>query len=122
MPLSPDELFEEAQKMRQTLVDIRRKIHANPELSFKEHSTAALITASLEDMGYAPRTGIAGTGVIADGEGFLIPSLHPRELENACKIAETPGGSFSQTFDIDEEALPIGAAILAASGLSLCQE
>jgi len=50
------------------LLAIRRHLHANPELSFKETQTAAFVTQQLRDMGLAPYA-VAGTGVVALIEG-----------------------------------------------------
>jgi len=50
------------------LLAIRRHLHANPELSFKEIETAAFVTRQLLDMGLAPYA-VAGTGVVALIEG-----------------------------------------------------
>ena len=50
-------------------VDIRRKIHAHPELGFEEYKTAELIAGKLKDMGISYQTGIAKTGIVALIEG-----------------------------------------------------
>lgn len=45
-------------------VQIRRDIHAHPELAFQEHRTSALVAAKLEDWGYQVTRGLGGTGVV----------------------------------------------------------
>ena len=47
---------------------IRHHIHANPELSFQEHKTAAFVAGKLDGMGI-PYKKIAGTGIVALIEG-----------------------------------------------------
>jgi amidohydrolase len=57
------------------LVEIRRDIHAHPELSFQEQRTAALVADQLERLGYDVRTGVGGTGCVGElvtGEGRTI--------------------------------------------------
>jgi hippurate hydrolase len=51
------------------MVAIRRDLHRNPELSFEEHRTAARVASELHRLGLAARTGVAGTGVVADVPG-----------------------------------------------------
>jgi amidohydrolase len=53
----------------QNSVAIRRHLHANPELSFREHETSAFVVKKLEEMDLKPQHGIAGTGVVALIEG-----------------------------------------------------
>ncbi|MEM7055778.1 MAG: M20 family metallopeptidase [Bacteroidota bacterium] len=48
-----------------TIVDIRRHIHAHPELSFQEFSTAKFIGKTLKDLGIEVQEGIAKTGLVA---------------------------------------------------------
>lgn len=48
---------------------IRHHIHANPELSFQEHNTAAFIADKLKSWGISHTTGVAGTGVVGIIEG-----------------------------------------------------
>ena len=50
------------------LVDIRRHIHQNPELSFQEHETAALVEKELQSLGLKTQR-MANTGVVAVIEG-----------------------------------------------------
>ena len=57
-----DELFP-------SLVECRRWFHAHPELSNREERTGAEIARRLREIGYEPRTGIAGHGVVAVLEG-----------------------------------------------------
>lgn len=53
----------------QQVVAIRRHIHANPELSYQEYSTAAYVGNQLRSVGIEPKEGIATTGLIAQIEG-----------------------------------------------------
>ena len=48
---------------------LRRAIHADPELSFREVHTAARVCEALKSIGIPFRSGIAGTGVVADLHG-----------------------------------------------------
>ncbi|MEC8320958.1 MAG: amidohydrolase [Planctomycetota bacterium] len=51
-------------------IEIRRDLHAHPEIAYEEHRTAGVIAAELERLGIAHRTGLAGgTGVLAWIEG-----------------------------------------------------
>ena len=68
-------------------VDIRRDIHANPELRFEEHRTAALIAERLRQWGIETHTGIGKTGVVG--------------------IINGRPGSSSIGFRADMDALPI---------------
>ena len=47
----------------------RRHIHANPELSFQEHKTAAYVAEQLKSYGLQPTEGVADTGLTALIEG-----------------------------------------------------
>ena len=58
-------------------VEFRRRLHAHPELSFKEHDTAAFIEQQLDELGIKPlstlRRRIASTGVVARIKGRKTP-------------------------------------------------
>ena len=45
-------------------VQIRRDIHAHPELAFDEHRTSSLVVEKLHAWGYEVTTGLGGTGVV----------------------------------------------------------
>lgn len=65
-----------AKKILPRVVNIRRHLHANPELSFKEFKTAEFVTDELEAMGI-PCERMSTTGVVAlihgtQGEGTTI--------------------------------------------------
>jgi len=46
------------------IAELRRKIHAYPELAFEEHQTAALVASSLRSWGVEVIEGMGGTGVV----------------------------------------------------------
>ena len=48
------------------LIEIRRDLHAHPEIGHDEHRTTALIMEHLRGLGLEPRTFPSGTGVICD--------------------------------------------------------
>jgi amidohydrolase len=48
----------------QKLTEIRRDIHAHPELAFAEHRTAELVAGHLEGLGLEVHRAIGGTGVV----------------------------------------------------------
>jgi metal-dependent amidase/aminoacylase/carboxypeptidase family protein len=59
-------------------VRLSHAIHADPELGFAEHHASALVAATLEDAGFAVRTGVAdlSTAVSASyGNGELVIGL-----------------------------------------------
>jgi amidohydrolase len=51
------------------LRDIRRDIHAHPELAFEESRTSALVVESLNSWGIETHTGLAKTGVVGVVKG-----------------------------------------------------
>ena len=63
------DFLKEARKIEQEIIKIRRDIHQNPELAYKEKATARLVTEKLKDLGLKVKTGIGGTGVMAILQG-----------------------------------------------------
>ena len=63
----------ESEKLEPYLIDIRRKIHENPELGFQEHETVKLIKTELEKLKIPYIDGIAITGIVATIEGGKGP-------------------------------------------------
>jgi len=54
---------------RDQLVATRRDLHQHPELGFEEQRTSGLVAERLERLGYAVRTGVGKTGVVALRDG-----------------------------------------------------
>ncbi|MCX7660673.1 MAG: amidohydrolase, partial [Caldimonas manganoxidans] len=46
------------------MAELRRDVHAHPELSFQEHRTAALVVRKLQEWGIEVHRGLGGTGVV----------------------------------------------------------
>jgi len=65
----PEEIASVAENNLSELIDIRRHLHANPELSFQEEKTSAYISQRLTEFGIEHRRGIGGHGVVADVVG-----------------------------------------------------
>ncbi len=78
------------------MVDIRRQIHANPELAYEERSTADLVAERLSRWGYEVHRGLAGTGVV----GTLRAGTSQRHIGlradmDALPIRETSGKAWA---------------------------
>jgi len=84
------------EKITPELIEIRRDIHAHPELAFQEKRTAAKVASYLQHLGLEVRTGIAGTGVLGILRGLKKgPILAMRADMDALPITETTGLPFS---------------------------
>ena len=55
----------ETEKVAPRIVELRHRLHQNPELSYRETQTAELVAAHLRSLGLEAKTGIAKTGVVA---------------------------------------------------------
>ena len=80
------------------LTRIRRHIHANPELSFKEAATAELVATHLGEWGYEVTRHIGGHGVVGvlrAGDGQRSVSL--RADMDALPIVEESGQAHAST-------------------------
>lgn len=51
-------------KHQAATIELRHRIHQNPELGYQEHETAKLVAEHLRKLGLEVRTGVAHTGVI----------------------------------------------------------
>lgn len=79
------------------LAELYRHLHANPELSFAEEATAAVIAESLSVMGYQVHTGIGRTGVVGlltRGDG---PTVLVRADIDGLPVAEQTGLEYAST-------------------------
>jgi hippurate hydrolase len=80
------------------LVAIRRDLHRHPELSWQETRTAERICRYLDELGIAYRSGVAGTGIIADiGGAEGGPRVALRADTDALPVFEETGLAFAST-------------------------
>lgn len=61
-------------KLTPRLLEIRRHLHAHPELSGQEYKTAAYVSGVLSSYGYQVQEMVGKTGVVAELVGTLPPS------------------------------------------------
>ncbi|RRR75237.1 MAG: amidohydrolase [Candidatus Viridilinea halotolerans] len=91
-------MLTQAQALADELVHLRRDIHAHPEISFTEQRTAALVVATLNELGgIAVRTGVAKTGVVGEFGNADGPTIAMRADMDALPILEATGLSFAST-------------------------
>jgi amidohydrolase len=79
------------------LAGLYQDIHANPELAFAEHRTAALVAARLRDLGYQVTEGVGRTGVVGvlgNGDG---PVALLRADMDALPVREQTGLPYAST-------------------------
>ncbi len=64
--MNRDQWLKKIDSFNDELINLRRHIHAHPELSGLENQTAILISGFLKNIGWNVRESIGKTGVIAD--------------------------------------------------------
>ena len=113
-------MLEKAKALQDKLVDIRRTIHMNPETSFTEFKTAALVSSTLSDIGIEHQNGVGITGVVArmgNGNGPVIgiradmDALPIQELNDVPYKSQVPGKMHACGHDAHTTML-LGAAML----------
>ena len=97
--MNRDKLFKKIDSFNDELINMRRHIHAHPELSGLENQTAILISGYLKNIGGRVRESVGRTGVIADfgpkDNGFI----GLRVDMDALPIYENTNLSFSSKID-----------------------
>ena len=89
-------LLEQARAFQSDLVELRRDFHRHPELSFREQRTARAVADHLAALGLEARTGVGGTGVVADiGSGGPVVAL--RADMDALPIQEAGESDYRST-------------------------
>jgi amidohydrolase len=91
--ISPIQIRNEAEQLKDQLVTIRRDLHAHPELAFQEVRTAGVVANKLNALGYEVQTGVGKTGVVGLLEGTK------------------PGNGKTVLLRFDMDALPIQEAV-----------
>ncbi len=83
----------------ETLVAIRRDLHAHPELRYQETRTAGVVAKRLAELGFEVRTGVAGTGVVGlmTGRAGPGPTVLLRADMDALPIQEATDLPFAST-------------------------
>ena len=85
-----------AAEMEAHLVEIRRDLHAHPELAFTETRTAGVVAAELARLGIPYVTGVGRTGVVGTIQGGTPgPTLAIRADMDALPITEQTGLTFA---------------------------
>ena len=95
MKIKAEALQKMAANLQPKLLELRHQIHSNPELSFEEFETSALIKSALDQLGI-PWKPMAGTGVCALIEGRDPSSkvVGLRADMDALPIQEVEGRSY----------------------------
>ncbi|MFQ6098847.1 MAG: M20 family metallopeptidase [Armatimonadota bacterium] len=116
-----EEINDVAQALAPRLIELRRRIHRNPELAFQEQQTARLVADALSEAGIEPRTGVGKTGVVAlvrgagDGPTFAVrvdmDALPIQEETDLSFASAVPGVMHACGHDANT-AMGLGAAIV----------
>ena len=82
-----------AAQNKEQIIEVRRAIHANPELSFEEYETCELVSKFLTDAEIKHEKGIVKTGIVAiiEGNNPSSKTIALRADLDALPIQETTG-------------------------------
>ncbi|MBB4641309.1 amidohydrolase [Rhizorhapis suberifaciens] len=86
-----DPLSEKVAADMPSLVQLYRHLHANPELSFQEVKTAAILAKEARKLGFQVTEKVGGTGVVALMENGPGPVLMIRADMDALPVVEQTG-------------------------------
>jgi len=108
------------------LTDIRRDIHAHPEIGFEEHRTAEIVAQKLTEWGVEVHRGIGGTGVVGvlrrgNGQASIglradMDALPIEEANDVPYRSTAPGRMHACGHDGHTTMLLAAARYLAKSG------
>ena len=95
----PDDVEQSLSRHVDGIIELRHRIHANPELSNSENETAALVADHLSSLGFDEvRTGVAHTGVVGILRGGEPgPVVAVRADMDALPVTEATGLPFAST-------------------------
>ncbi|MCP4972351.1 MAG: amidohydrolase, partial [Prochlorococcus sp.] len=86
---------ERLEQVMPELLELRRHLHAHPELSGEEHQTAALVAGELRRDGWRVREGVGRTGVVAELGPTSGPFVGLRVDMDALPIEEATGLAYA---------------------------
>ncbi len=95
--ITAQEILDRAHGLHEQIRSWRREIHRYPELTFTEQRTAALVNATLVDLGIETETEVAKTGVVGHIRGGGGPVVGLRADMDALPISEVNGSDFDST-------------------------
>jgi amidohydrolase len=112
-------MIKEAESILDNLIELRRHLHANPELSFEEEKTAAYISERLNDLGIPHQKGVGGHGIVGHigdlNKGKLVAlrgdmdALPIQEENDVAYASKNPGVMHACGHDVHTTCL-LGAA------------
>ncbi|HKR16406.1 amidohydrolase [Rhizorhapis sp.] len=94
-PAAADTLSSKVAADMPSLMQLYRHLHANPELSFQEVKTAALLAKEARHLGFQVTEKVGGTGVVAVMQNGPGPVLMVRADMDALPVVEQTGLPFA---------------------------
>ena len=79
------------------LLELRRHLHAHPELSGEEQPSGALVAGELRQLGWRVREGVGRTGVVAELGPDQGPTVGLRVDMDALPVEERTGLAYAST-------------------------
>ncbi len=93
------DILDRAQSLKPRLIEIRRDLHRHPELGFQEVRTAGVAAREAEAAGFAVRTGVARTGVVAELSNGDGPTVAIRADMDALPVGEVSEEAYVSQVD-----------------------
>lgn len=94
-PAAADPLGDAVKADLPSLLALYRDLHANPELSFEEHKSAAKLAAEAKKAGFEVTTGVGKTGVVAVMRNGAGPVVLLRADMDALPVSEQTGLAYA---------------------------
>ncbi|HTL32867.1 MAG TPA: M20 family metallopeptidase [Kofleriaceae bacterium] len=107
---SADEVLADLKDLIPELAALYKDLHAHPELSMQETSTAGLAERRLRDAGYDVTTRVGGTGVVGLLRNGAGPTVMLRADMDALPVQERTGLPYASTVtatDRDGKTVPV---------------
>ena len=96
-PAQADDLRADLQADMPKLVELYRDLHANPELSFEEHETAAKLAQRMKALGFEVTEGVGRTGVVSVMRNGVGPTVMLRADMDGLPVVEQTGLPYAST-------------------------